>query len=366
MKFKLFLTLTFFFISFTSLLAQNRVLINSIEYDVPIFNAYSYNIDYGKSYCDWWDRNIETSKRTFLQRTILSRVKSGQVKAFSDDGVILSSEDIKAVLSRPDTLTYQRIEYPFDQYDTIIMGEIYHSDIQYIRFREQWIFNVKTFKISKIITEYSPVWVEYNYKNQRTGRTKALFWIKSNHRIKNNRLLVDLIRYDISLNNATESFFNISPIYIIKDSIVLNNYFSAFLENIRDSKIKVCDYLLFENYQNLLIENFDFFNQDEANSIIYRNDSVYIAPSGLNNYTKDSIIVVKLDPADIEGLRFVESWYFDDNTLEIRKHIHGFSMFVTKTSYNYGNTSIAHQRYTGLSEIFYYSFSTPKRYFEFK
>ncbi len=148
-------------VSFSSLVAQNKILINSIEYDVPIFNAYAYNIDYGKPYCDWWDRNIETSKRTLLQRTILSKVKSGQVKVFNDNGVILSPEDIRAVLSRPDTLTYQRIEYPFDPYDTIIMGEIYHGDIQYIRFKEQWVFNVKTFEISKVITEYAPVWVAY-------------------------------------------------------------------------------------------------------------------------------------------------------------------------------------------------------------
>ncbi len=205
-----------------------------------------------------------------------------------------------------------------------------------------------------------------NYKNERTGKTKVLFWVKNNPKKKNNSLLVDLIRYDMSLDSAYDSLFSIPIKTSISDSLALKNFFYNFLNNIEKGKIKVFDYLTIENYLNFEDDSIKYLSQNEIDSLFIQIDSVSKQLSEPPYSWYDTIIVSNLIEQPIEGVRFVESWYFDENTLEIKKVIHGFSIFVTKTSYNYGNTSIAHQKYTGLREIFYYSFTTPKRFFDLK
>lgn len=363
MKLKLFLTTTIL-ISFQLLFSfhlqsQSKLLINSIEYDVPIFNELSYDISYGKEYSDWWDRNIETSRRSSFQKAIIEKATKGEIKVYNDEGNILTLKDINQILSSKDTVKYQRTSVPFDIYDTIITARLYTGDIQYLRFKEQWYFDTNTFKISKQISEYAPVWVECNHDNKKTGKSKALYWIKYNKSSqKNFKPLTDLIGYCISLDNDTVLPNFIKFKSISDDTLLLSQYFYSLINNAENGKIKIYEYSEIENFFNYNIDSAKALLQNEVYLKFNFTDSVQLQKQEPPYYFYDSLILTKLDTCKILGLKFLERWFIDEKTLEINKEILGFVPYFIRYDYK--------ERYLKKEEMFYYSFAKPFRYFELK
>jgi|WetSurMetagenome_2_1015567.scaffolds.fasta_scaffold114690_2 hypothetical protein len=340
--------------------AQNKTLIKSIEYDVPIFNEFSYNLNSGRAYSDWWDGNIETSKLLPFQKEVIEKASNGEIKVYDGAGNQLTLKDVNQIISRPDTLRYQRLTPPFDIYDTIVFEKIYPGDVQYLRFREQWVYDSNTFKITKQISEYSPVWVEYNQENKKTGKTIALFWIKCNKDSnKDFKPFTDLIGYNLLLNNKVNISYLNKFKTISDDTLSRKQFFSAFTNAAENGKMKIYEDYDIENFYNYDSDIILPLNKISAYLKFNLIDTLHLFKSYPPYDEYDTIIIDRLDRNNIIGLMFNESWLIDTKTLEIKKEILGFSTLIDDI-YNYD------EEFIGIKKLFYYSFDRPFRFFELK
>lgn len=91
--------------------AQEKVLVKSIEYDVPIYNE---STNFGSFQGpEWWKNNLETSARLFLENSIIKKAKNGSIRVYNDEGKLMSHPDIeKKLISSIDTITLIRPEPP--------------------------------------------------------------------------------------------------------------------------------------------------------------------------------------------------------------------------------------------------------------
>ena len=331
----------------------------SVEYDVPVFNENAYDFRYGTANNDWWDGNIETSKRSAFQKAIIEKASTGAINVYGDDGKLLSAKDVDLILSHKETLRYQQTLPPFQQYDTVISGKLFYGDIQYLRFREQWSYDAKTFKITKQITGYAPVWVEYDQNNKKTGKTKALFWIHySDSEKKNYQPLTDLISYNLPLFAVIDQPQFINLFHCSNDTMLRKQYVDSLTHYAENNKVKIYDCNDIEGFFNddqdsisALKKEGAFFKFNDIDSMtLTRNDPPY--------ETYDTVILKSLDRYKIIGLKFFEKWMIDGKTLEIKKEILGFTTLIDIFDYD--------EKFTGMQKLFYFSFDKPTENFKLK
>lgn len=342
---------------YTQLRAQDKILIKNIEYDVPICNQYSYNITgIEEVYSDWWDRNIEPSKRIPFLKSILNKAESGAVKVYDDKDKLLTTNDIYKILYLPDTVSYQNVLPPFDIMDTVILSRIYYDDIQYLRFQEQWFYDVKTFKIEKQIIKYSPVWVEFDQENKKSEKTKALFWIKCNNSNSSTfKPLTELIRYNLSWNKNINTGSFIKPKSISNDSVGRKQYIDSLNSAIENGKINIYECSEMEDYYNYDTDKLLPLSKSDAHYRYYEIDTLTFTHTEPPYDEYDSVIVWKLDVSTM-GSMFVEKWLIDDVTLEMRKEVQGIDYYIWDYYFD--------GELKGIKPIFYLSFGTPKRLFD--
>lgn len=149
--------------------AGNNVVTKRIQYDVFIRNT--------EPDMDWWVQNIEGSDREKLVKNIMQQVTTGKVKAY--DFLTckpFSTEEIRNMMKRTDTISVERSTPPYDLVDTVLVTEIRLSDISKLRFLEEWSMNEKTLAFSKKIAGICPMAERLGDSGELRGY-KPLFWV---------------------------------------------------------------------------------------------------------------------------------------------------------------------------------------------
>lgn len=140
-----------------------------IQYDVPIRNT--------DPEMDWWVQNIEGSSREKLIKDILTRVSSGEVKAYDFlSHKLFTPGEIASMLKRIDTISVERSTPPYDLVDTVLVTEIRISDIAKLRFLEEWSMNDKTLAFTKKVAGICPMVERLTDEGEIRGY-KPLFWV---------------------------------------------------------------------------------------------------------------------------------------------------------------------------------------------
>jgi len=149
--------------------AGKNVVTKRIQYDVSIRNT--------DPEMDWWVQNIEGSSREKLVRDIITKVTSGEVKAY--DFLTckpFSANEIKSMMKRVDTISVERSSPPYDLVDTVLVTEIRLSDITKLRFLEEWSMNDKTLALTKKVAGICPLAERLSDSGELRGY-KPLFWV---------------------------------------------------------------------------------------------------------------------------------------------------------------------------------------------
>lgn len=147
---------------------RGELVTRRIQYDVTIKSP-------GADY-DWWVQNIEGQDREEYVRGILKAAYEGQVKAWDIFHQPLSTEEVKAIGNRTDTLTYQRAEEPYDLYDTVVTQTLNIQDITRIRFLEEWRSDPATLIMSKRVIGLCPLLERYGSEGELRGYM-PMFWV---------------------------------------------------------------------------------------------------------------------------------------------------------------------------------------------
>jgi len=149
--------------------AGKNVVTKRIQYDVSIRNT--------DPEMDWWVQNIEGGSREKLVRDIITKVTSGEVKAY--DFLTckpFSANEIKSMMKRVDTISVERSAPPYDLVDTVLVTEIRLSDITKLRFLEEWSMNDKTLALTKKVAGICPLAERLTDSGELRGY-KPLFWV---------------------------------------------------------------------------------------------------------------------------------------------------------------------------------------------
>ncbi len=342
--------------------AQDKTLIKSIEYDVPIFNELSYDFTTGISKCDWWDRNIENSRLFPFQQSLITKALDGIIKVFDDKGNLLNSKEICHILSQPDTIHYLRTSPPFDEYDTILNRSIFPGDIKYLRFREQWTYDSITFKINKQITGYSPLKVEYDPLNNKAGKIKSLFWIKCNTDSNvDYQPLAELIRYMVPLFTNVKLVDSLQLINISDDTLTRFQFLNSFINSVEKGQLNIYDNYEIESFYNYYTDKITVLSKEKSQAKIVKTDTYNIVRPDPPYDEYDSVIINRLNINNIGGFEFYEKWLINAKTLEIKKEVLGFETIIENFDYTDLYVTIPRDE-----KLFYFSFEKPLRSFELK
>jgi len=306
--------------------AQNQVLVKSIVYDVPIINEEMFPMDINMYYAEntWWTNNLETSKRWFLQQSIINTVKMGNLSVYSAEGKLLSKTEVDKIINKWDTMNLERPEPPFNTYDTIVSTSMDPTEIHYLRFKETWYYDQKTLTIKKVIDSYAPVTSAYgndtvNIKEIRT----PLFWIKcgdNSTKTKGYTLLTDLIEYKTAFKDLNIHFpmWN-NFVSISDDSLVRQNYISSMIRSAAKGKIKVYEPYSIVNFYNYTADKVEVMDTAETSRILSSVENMTLQRTEPPYNYYDTTVYRTLNFGKISQLKFHEKWFFNKTTLEIKK-----------------------------------------------
>ncbi|MFC1731581.1 gliding motility protein GldN [candidate division KSB1 bacterium] len=108
-------------------------------------------------------------------------LKEGSLTAYeishTDEFLVpLTYQRVLETLERTDTITLQRLEPPYDYYDTVIRQEFNPQDVKQIRLKEDWFFDKQRSVLDVRIIGICPVMDDYDELGNYKG-PKPLFWI---------------------------------------------------------------------------------------------------------------------------------------------------------------------------------------------
>ncbi len=144
-----------------------EVITQKIQYDV---NIKSPSPDW-----DWWIQNIVGPDREKLVNMIMDGALSGKFQAYDYFNDSITPADISLMLADTFYLTYKRTVPPYDDYDTTVIMKINRSDIQRIRFLEEWKIDPSTMHFEKKVFGIGPVARRIDLHG--IERWQPLFWI---------------------------------------------------------------------------------------------------------------------------------------------------------------------------------------------
>lgn len=342
--------------------AQNQALINNIEYDVTILNDGLCN---GMLSADgsmtsetgWWQRNLESSKRWYLQQMIIKKALKGELKLYDNAGKNLSKSGVEALLNSTDTITYQQTEPPYKFHDTVLIYTLPAYKIKYLRFREKWWYDPKTYCITKEITEYAPV-IENISTDKKTVTLVPLFWIKnSNTDKKNYTLLTEMIEYNSEFKKTYKEppqLFN--TIAISNDTNNRKNFIKSLFDAAGKNSVSVYQVPDFMDYYDYTIDKISPMTKTDLTYLTQGSvDSVKVQRTVPPYNYYDTVITVIPDLNSVKLLRCYEKWYIDKTTLDIKKEVLAIApceMAMDETN-----------SFKGLKPLFVLIFGSPLRSF---
>jgi hypothetical protein len=339
-----------------NLQAQSKLLVKSIEYDVPIVMVYPDNLQY-EAYNDyWWESHIETSYRMPFLKTLINKAKNGTLDVYDKAGKLLTKNDVCRFINRCDTLTYQQTVPFFQRYDTVVLSELYPAEIQFIRFREQWYYDTATFKITKQISEYAPVSVEYDKNGKKTGKTTALFWIRCNKNGNDHFVsLTNLISYNINLFQDLKEPYFVKRLNVSDDSLKVRHYTDLLSNNAENGKVKIYNDYEVENFYGYDQDSIEPLSKNALNSKFLMIDTIGLIRPFEPYEEYDTIIFQHIENNNFKGITFYEKWLIDENSLALKKEILGISPVLLDYDYD--------GQLKGFKRLFHYSFEKPARLF---
>lgn len=148
---------------------EKNIVTKRIQYDVSLRSP--------EPDMDWWVQNIEGKDREKLLQDIISNVSDGKVKAYDFLSYKLySTDEIKQMLKRVDTISVEKSTPPYDLVDTLLITEIRLRDITKLRFLEEWRMNNKTLEFNKKVLGICPMVEKLTDSGEIRGY-KPLFWV---------------------------------------------------------------------------------------------------------------------------------------------------------------------------------------------
>ncbi|MFH0865930.1 MAG: hypothetical protein V1904_07030 [Bacteroidota bacterium] len=328
-RFHLIFIILMFFCFQKNQQAQNAVLIKNIEYDVPIINK---ELCQGSelSETDWWKRNIETSKRWYFQQALLNKALNGQIKVYDENEKELNIAAVTKLVSFSDTVRLARSKPPYGFYDTVYTKYISPSEIHSIRFRETWYYDTITYKITKEITQYSPLItldkaIKVQNKTKYVTQDIPLFWIKTNPNEdkKDYITLTGYILYNCpiyyNMPVAMPQFGNL--VNISTDTMSRKIYtwdlmFAAISNNIKAYlSTDINDYYVY------VIDSMAAFSKLEILELAAKCDTIRMERATPPHEFADSVICTVKDIDGLTMLRFHEKWLLNPNTMELQKEV---------------------------------------------
>lgn len=144
------------------------VITERIQYDVTIRTPYPD--------MDWWVQNIEGAKREELVRHIMNKAYDGKVQAYDYLGNKMTPEEVQAIGVREDTLLMPSMLPPFEDSLVIISERLRLTDIDRIRFLEEWQMDPHTLKIEKKVLGMALMRPDYAPNGELRGY-RQLFWV---------------------------------------------------------------------------------------------------------------------------------------------------------------------------------------------
>ena len=168
MKIYTFILFVILIIGFIS--CQNEelnVVTKKIQYDV---NIKSPSPDY-----DWWIQNLVGPERERLIDLIVDGAISGKWQAYDYFNDSISVLEVRTIFSDTLMATIMNDFPPYDLYDTVIISTISKSDIERIRFLEEWYINSDNLYFYKKILGIAPIAKRLDFNG--IERWQPLFWI---------------------------------------------------------------------------------------------------------------------------------------------------------------------------------------------
>lgn len=148
---------------------QNKSLVTQkIQYDVSIKSPDS-------SY-DPWIQNIGQTDREKFVSDLMNAVYEGRVQAYDYFNRPMSLDELNGVLTDTAYRTLTRIVPPYEVFDTVIVSKIEISDINKIRFLEEWYMDDQDLVFEKVVIGIAPVAEKYDEEGNFIGLL-PLFWI---------------------------------------------------------------------------------------------------------------------------------------------------------------------------------------------
>jgi hypothetical protein len=142
-----------------------------IQYDVTIKSP---DPDF-----DWWMQNIEGSEREKLVNEMINAASNGKVKVYDVvSNKLLTTDDVKGMLKRVDSVQVENPEPPHEMRDTVIIHEVNQREITKIRFLEEWKMDQNSLVFSKKVLAICPMVEAYSETGELKGY-KPLFWVFS-------------------------------------------------------------------------------------------------------------------------------------------------------------------------------------------
>jgi hypothetical protein len=163
------LVLVMLFISCQSEDKDSWTVTQRIQYDVTIKSP--------DPDLDWWVQNIEGMNREAFINELLYAAYQGNIKTY--DAFLLNemtTNQVKDIGHRSDTLRLQRSVAPYDYHDTVINKELSIHEITRIRFLEEWNLNKRNKQINKVVMGIAPLLESYDENGNLRGY-QPMFWV---------------------------------------------------------------------------------------------------------------------------------------------------------------------------------------------
>lgn len=154
--------------------AVAQPLTNLIEYTVEIKNE-------GVSEEEWYRENIDPSARRPWLEQLLADAENGTISVYApmdtEFETPLTTEAVKAILYKVDTIFIESQEPPYELKQEVITTELDIALIDRIKFRERWSWHKKK-GLQKVVIAFAPMMASLDSSTGEVRGWMPLFWMK--------------------------------------------------------------------------------------------------------------------------------------------------------------------------------------------
>lgn len=160
-------------------------LTDKIAFDVIIDNSnHLVRSTYGNK-LDFYFKNIELAQRKEIISVIKEVALSNKTKSYDFFFNELGAEDLKNTFYRSINISVPDTLNPGLTVDTTYLEEVVHSEIQRLKFIEQWSINTENLQFTKHVIAVSPAYMVYDNFGEFRG-FKSMFWLMFDDKEKHN------------------------------------------------------------------------------------------------------------------------------------------------------------------------------------